>query len=89
MMDDRIRKRILVFYFAGFLNLVLGFYVLLNGRALVDQGTFYLLMAFFFGFAVVDFWFAHNLKKKSAEAQARLDTQGAAAPPRDEGKIKT
>ena len=79
MMDDRIRKRILVFYFAGFLNLVLGLYVLLNGRTLVDQGTFYLLMAFFFGFAAVDFWFAHNLKKKWAEAQAKLDAQGAAA----------
>jgi hypothetical protein len=71
-MDDRIRKRILVFYFAGFLNLVLGFYVLLNGRTLVDQGMWYLLLAFFFGFAAVDFWFARNLRRNWAKAQARL-----------------
>jgi hypothetical protein len=84
-MDDRIRKRILVFYFAGFLNLVLGFYVLLNGRTLVDQGMWYLLLAFFFGFAAVDFWFARNLKKKWVEAQARLDAGKASV----EGGIKS
>jgi hypothetical protein len=78
-MDDRIRKRILVFYFAGFLNLVLGFYVLLNGRTLVDQGMWYLLLAFFFGFAAVDFWFARNLRRNWAKAQARLAAQGEAA----------
>jgi hypothetical protein len=71
-MDDRIKKRIVAFYVAGFLNLVLGFYLLLNGRALVDQGTFYLLLAFFFGFAAVDFWFARNLRRNWAKAQARL-----------------
>jgi len=79
MMDDKIKKRVLAFYFAGFLNLVLGLFVLLNGRSLVEQGTWYLLLAFFFGFAVVDFWFARNLRKNWMQAQARLAAQGAAA----------
>lgn len=67
-MDDKFRKRILAFYFAGFLNLALGLYVLLNGRALVAQGTWFILLVFFFGFAAVDFWFARSLKKKWIEA---------------------
>ena len=68
VMDDKFRKRILAFYFAGFLNLMLGLYVLFSGRTLVEQGMWYLLLAFFFGFAVVDIWFARNLKKKWIEA---------------------
>lgn len=80
-MDDKFRKRILAFYFAGFLNLALGLYVLLNGRAIVAQGTWYVLLAFFFGFAAVDFWFARKLKKKWIEAyQEHLaGKQGGAA----------
>ena len=70
-MDDKIRKRILAFYFAGFLNLMLGLYVLFNGRSLVEQGMWYLLLAFFFGFALVDFWFARSLRKKWLEERAR------------------
>ena len=80
-MDDRIRKRVLAFYFAGFLNLILGLYVLLYGRNLVEQGTWYLLLAFFFGFAAVDFWFARNLRKNWTQARARL----AAGQAKDEG----
>ena len=78
-MDDRIRKRVLAFYFAGFLNLILGLYVLLYGRNLVEQGTWYLLLAFFFGFAAVDFWFARKMRKQWREVQARLAAQEAAA----------
>jgi arginine exporter protein ArgO len=67
-MDSKFRKRILAFYFAGFLNLMLGLYILFNGRALVEQTTWVILLIFFFGFAFVDFWFARNLKKKWVEA---------------------
>jgi hypothetical protein len=69
----------MAFYFAGFLNLVLGLYVLINGRSLVEPGTWTLLLLLFFGFAGVDFWFAGNLKKQWREAQARLAAQGAPA----------
>jgi hypothetical protein len=33
------------------------------------------LALFFFAFAAVDFWFPRVLKKKWAEAQAKLDAQ--------------
>ena len=78
-MDDKVKKRILAFYFAGFLNLVLGLYVLLNGRTLVDQGMWYLLLAFFFGFAAVDFWFARKLRRQWLEAYAQHMAQREAS----------
>ena len=82
-MDDRIKKRILMFYFAGFFNLALGLYVLINGRSFVEPGMWVTLIAFFFGFAAVDFWFPRMLKKKWREAQEKLDAQRAAL--KDEG----
>lgn len=75
-MDERIKRRILAFYFAGFLNLVLGLYVLFNGRAFLEQGTWLILLAFFFVFAAVDFWFPRVLRRNWLEAQARLKAQG-------------
>ena len=84
-MDDKFRKRILAFYFAGFLNLMLGLYVLFSGRALVEQGTWYLLLTFFFGFAAVDVWFARNLRKKWIEAYNQHMAQREAAQPKDAG----
>ena len=74
-MDNRLRKRILAFYFAGFFNLALGLYVLINGRSFVEPGMWVTLIAFFFGFAAVDFWFPRMLKKKWREAQAKLDAE--------------
>jgi uncharacterized SAM-binding protein YcdF (DUF218 family) len=73
-MDDRLKKRILMFYFAGFFNLALGLYVLINGRSFLESGTWMMLIAFFFAFAAVDFWFPRVLKKKWREAQARLQS---------------
>jgi len=84
MMDDRIKRRILAFYFAGFFNLALGLYVLINGRSFVEPGMWMALIAFFFGFAAVDFWFPRMLKRKWREAQAKLDAQRQASP-KDEG----
>ena len=78
-MDDKIKKRILAFYFAGFLNLMLGLYVLFNGRSLVEQGMWYLLLAFFFGFAAVDFWFARKLRRQLLEAYAQQMARREAA----------
>jgi len=74
-MDERVKRRILAFYIAGFLNLVLGLYVLFNGRAILERGTWLILLAFFFGFAAVDFWFPRVLRRNWLEAQARLKAQ--------------
>jgi len=78
--DERLKKRILMFYIAGFLNLVLGFYVLFHGRSIVGPGTWYILLFFFFGFAAVDFWFARSLKRKWIEAYQQAMAQREAAP---------
>lgn len=71
-MDERLKKRIYTFYFAGALNLVLGGWVLAYGGDL-EQGTRTVMMLFFFGFAAVDFWFPQQLKKKYAEQMAEFE----------------
>lgn len=71
-MDARLKKRMYTFYFAGALNLVLGFWVLIYGGDL-DKGARMIMMVFFFGFAAVDFWFPTQLKKKFAEQQAEFE----------------
>lgn len=68
-LDQKLKKRIYAFYFAGLLNLVLGFWVLFYGGELA-QGTRTVMMLFFFGFAAVDFWMPYQMKKKYAEYQA-------------------
>ncbi|MBX3662543.1 MAG: hypothetical protein KF804_08845 [Burkholderiales bacterium] len=68
-LDEKLKKRIYVFYFAGLLNLVLGFWVLFYGGEL-EQGTRTIMMLFFFGFAAVDFWMPQQMKRKYAEFMA-------------------
>lgn len=74
-MDERLRKRITMFYLAGVFNAVLGLYVLFEGRKILAPGTWLILLVFFFGFAAVDFWFSKALKKKWLEEQARQAAQ--------------
>ncbi len=69
MDEEKLKKRIYAFQFAGILNLFLGFYVLLYGDG-VDPNTRNIMLAFFFGFAALDFWFPSYLKRKFAEQQA-------------------
>lgn len=71
-MDPKLKRRIFYFYFAGVVNLALGIYVLIFGRAFLAQGTVLLLVLFFFGFAAVDFYFPKALKKKWADYQQQL-----------------
>jgi len=70
-MDKQLRKRIYMFYFAGAFNLVLGIWVVMAGGEL-EPATRKTMMLFFFGFAMVDFWFPKHLKKKYEEQQALL-----------------
>lgn len=70
-MDERLKKRIRWFYFAGTVNLVLGLYVLVQGPAFLTRDTLLVLVLFFLAFAVVDFYFPYALKKKWLEEQAR------------------
>lgn len=84
-MDEKtLKNRIYAFQFAGVLNLFLGLYVLLYGGE-IDTSTRLIMLCFFFGFAVLDFWFPVQLKKNYAKQMAALEqaraqqAQGAAA----------
>ena len=70
-MDERLKKRIRWFYFAGTVNLVLGIYVVVYGPAFLPRDTLLVLVLFFGAFAAVDFYFPYALKKKWHEEQAR------------------
>ena len=74
-MDERLKKRIRWFYFAGTVNLVLGLYVLVQGPAFLPRDTLLMLVLFFLAFAAVDFYFPYALKKKWLEEQARKSGQ--------------
>jgi uncharacterized membrane protein YfcA len=78
-MDERLKKRILMFYLAGVINAFLGLYVAIEGRAFLPPETVRWLALFFFAFAAVDFWFPRVLKKKWREAKAKLDAQRPAS----------
>lgn len=78
-MDPRLKKRIMMFYFAGVFNAVLGVYVVIEGRGFLPPETVRWLALFFFGFAAVDFWFPRMLKRKWQEAQGKHNAQRAAA----------
>ncbi len=73
-MDDKLKKRIYIFMFAGALNLVLGVWVLTMGGGL-DPKTRWVMIIFFFGFAAVDFWFPIALKKKYEQEKAEWERQ--------------
>lgn len=70
-MDERLKRRILMFYVAGAINLALGGYVLVVGPGFLQQSTVFWLSLFFLGFAAVDFWFPQVLKKRWAEMLAK------------------
>lgn len=74
-MDDKLKKRIIMFYAAGVVNLVIGGYVLLFGRGFLPDDKITLLLVFFLGFAALDFWMPHMMKKKWARDQAQLEAQ--------------
>ena len=70
-MDPRIRKRILMFYIAGVVNVILGTYILFAGGKVLPSGKVTTLTLFFFVFAAVDFYFPYLIKKKLREAQEK------------------
>lgn len=77
-MDERLKKRILMFYAAGVVNLLMAAAVLLFGRGAVPDDKLTMILAFFLGFAALDFWMPHMIKKKWRNDQAKLDAQRAA-----------
>lgn len=75
-MDPRLRRRILMFYFAGIVNTILGLYVLLQGQGFLEPSKIMMLALFFFAFAAIDFYFPHAMKKKWREEQEKAMNRG-------------
>jgi|InoplaM3SAM_1038581.scaffolds.fasta_scaffold29715_1 hypothetical protein len=71
-LEERLKKRMLAFYFAGAVNVLIGLYVLLAGAAHMGQGTALLVALFFLGFAALDFYFPRAMKRRWLEEQARM-----------------
>ena len=69
-MDPRYRRRILMFYFAAGINIVMAMYVVTMGSGQIAGGTLGLITLVFLGFAFVNFYFAKMLKRRF-EAQVR------------------
>jgi hypothetical protein len=80
-MDERLRKRIMLFYIAGVINAVLGVYVLVNGTQFLPSDTVTWLTLFFFGFAAVDFYFPHAIRKKWRQDQDKASQARSGQPP--------
>jgi hypothetical protein len=76
-----LRKRILMFYFAAGLNLLMGFYVISAGSGVAERGTLWLIALIFLAFAGLNYYMARTLTKRW-NAQARQH----AATPNDEVK---
>ena len=74
-MDAKLRKRIIMFYCAGVVNLLIGAYVLFFGRSFLPEDKITMLILFFLGFAALDFWMPQMMKKKWAQDQAKLEEQ--------------
>ena len=74
-MDDRIKKRIFLFYAAGVVNLMMAVAVLVFGRGVVPDDKITWILAFFLGFAAIDFWMPQMMKKKMREDMKKLEEQ--------------
>ena len=79
-MDSRLQKRIALFYLGGVINAFLGLYVLLEGTSFMSREKALWLVVFFLGFAAVDFWFPHAIKKKWLTDQEKLRAGQVTAP---------
>jgi hypothetical protein len=75
-MDEKLKKRIIMFYIGGILNALLGLYVLIEGGAFLPPDTARILVLVFLAFAAVDFYFPYALKRKWLADNAGKQTQG-------------
>ena len=60
----RLRKRMLMFYFAAGINLVMALWVLSAAAGQVASGTIGIIVLVFLGFAALNFYMARTLQKQ-------------------------
>ena len=61
---ERLRKRMLMFYFAAGVNFLMALWVLSAGAGKVEAGTLWLIVLIFLAFAALNFYMARMLKKQ-------------------------
>ena len=59
---ERLRKRILMFYFAAGINLVMALWVMSVGTTQAASGMLVIIVLIFFAFAALNFYMARRLK---------------------------
>jgi hypothetical protein len=74
-MDEKLKRRIIMFYIGGIINSLLGLYVLIEGASFLPSGTARVLVLVFLAFAAVDFYFPYALKRKWLADNAGKPTQ--------------
>ena len=79
-LQKKLKNRMLAFYFAGFVNLVIGLYVLFYGAAYMSRGMAFLVALFFLGFAALDFYFPKMMQKRWWEQQQPTGEEGGVPP---------
>ena len=60
----RLRKRMLMFYFAAGINFVMALWVVSVGAGQVSVGTLSLIVLIFLAFAALNFYMARTLKRQ-------------------------
>ena len=78
---ERLRKRMLMFYFAAGINLVMALWVLSVGAMQAASGMLVIIVLIFFAFAALNFYMARRLK---AQWDDYLRKQQPKAPTTDE-----
>ena len=69
-MDDRLKRKIMLFYAGGIINSLLGLYVVIEGVSFLPPDTARTLAVVFFVFAAVDFYLPYSLKQRWLANQA-------------------
>jgi hypothetical protein len=73
-----VRRRVMMFYFAAALNLLMGLFVLSAGGGAVDRGKLWLIALIFLAFAALNYYMARVITKRW-DAHVRQQLTGAHA----------
>jgi hypothetical protein len=68
-MDEKLKRKIMLFYAGGIVNALLGLYVLIEGLSFLPADTARTLGIIFFVFAAVDFYLPYTLKQRWLASQ--------------------
>ena len=72
---DRLRKRMLMFYFAAGVNFIMAVWVLSAGAGKVASGTLWLIVLIFLAFAALNLYMARTLRKQWADHLRQLSAK--------------